>query len=103
VDLAHPTHPAAAGIPTPQVAVGGGQVWFVGYEPGTRSADPANHYGVVGRIDPVTLTVDAVTELPGVGVLNDLQLLVTNGSAWVFDPAVGTITRITPPTADAAP
>lgn len=24
-------------------------------------------------------------------------------SAWVFDPAAGTITRITPPTADAAP
>ena len=43
------------------------QVWFLGYTPGDKSADPANHYGVVGRIDPETMKVVGVTELPGIG------------------------------------
>jgi hypothetical protein len=103
VDLAHPTDAKVAGIPTPQVAVGDGQVWFLGYEPGLRAADPANHYGVVGRIDPKTLKVVGMTELPGVSSLDELQLFAADGSAWVFHYAAGTITRITPPTPVAAP
>jgi streptogramin lyase len=78
-----------------QVAVGDGQVWFLGYEPGLQSDDPANHYGVVGRIDPNTLKVVGVTELPDVGVLDNLRLFVADGSAWVFHSSAGTITRIT--------
>jgi hypothetical protein len=96
IDLAHPNDAVAAGIPTTQVAVGDGQVWFLGYEPGLQADDPANHYGVVGRIDPKTLKVVGMTELPGLGVLDDLQLFVADGSAWVFHDAAGTITRITP-------
>jgi hypothetical protein len=96
IDEAKPSDSTIAGVPTAQVAVGDGQAWFLGYQPGSQSADPANHYGVVGRIDPRTLKVIGVTELPGVSALDDLQLFVAGGSAWVFHDAAGTVTRITP-------
>lgn len=97
VDAADPRVSKIAGIPTAQVAAGDGQVWFLGYAPGDKSADPANHYGVVGRIDPKTMKVTGVTELPDTGALDNPQLFVSDGSAWVYNPSTRAITRITTP------
>ena len=97
VDLAHPGVSAAAGIPTAQVAVGDGEVWFLGYVPAKKADAAANHPGVVGRIDPKTMKVIGVTDLGfGSASLNP-QLFVARGSAWVYDSNTQTITRITTP------
>jgi hypothetical protein len=97
VNAADPSVSDIAGIPTAQVAAGDGQVWFIGYVPGDISARSTNHYGVVGRIDPETMKVIGVTELPGIGVLDDPQLFVADGSAWVYNASTRAITRITTP------
>jgi hypothetical protein len=97
VDAADPSVSEIARIPTAQVAAGDGQVWFLGYVPSDKSADAANHYGVVGRIDPETMKVTGVTELPGIGALDDPQLFVANGSAWVYNASTRAITRVTSP------
>jgi len=96
VDLDHPTR-LAAGIPTPLVADGGGEVWFAGYEPGMQADDPRNHDGAIGRVDPVSLKVIGVTELRGIGNLTEVQLFADSGGAWVYLPGQGTITRIADP------
>jgi hypothetical protein len=87
IDLDAADTPVAAGIPTSQVAAGGGQVWFAGYAPGDGVADPRNHYGVVGRVDPVTMKVVGVTELPGFDAITNPSLFVDSRGAWVLGPS----------------
>jgi hypothetical protein len=72
------------GIPTTYVATGEGQIWFIGYVPGMKTTDPANHFGVVGRIDPTTGRVIAVTELP-MKPYDAAFLRVQGGNAYVLD------------------
>jgi len=43
------------------------------------------------------MKVIGVTELPGIGPLDDPQLFVADGSAWVYNASTRAITRITSP------
>jgi hypothetical protein len=99
VDAADPSKSDITGIPTVQVAAGDGQVWFLGYTPflGSTPGEARDHYGVVGRIDPETMKVIGVTELDGIGAIDDAQLIVADGSAWVYNASTRAITRITTP------
>lgn len=82
-------------IPTYRVASGDGQTWFLGYEPSGTTDNPANDHGTLGRIDPDTGRVIAVTDLP-VGALDTISLIVHRGKAYVLDATAHTLTTVTP-------
>jgi streptogramin lyase len=95
IDTADGNRATIVSVPTYEVAAGDGQTWFLGYEPTGSTRDGANHPGVVGRIDPESGRVIAVTELP-VGALDDPTLIVHRGKAYVLDAATHSLTIVDP-------
>ena len=93
IDASDPTITANAHIPTADVATGDGRVWFLGWVPGEKAASPRNHYGLVGQIDPDTLKVIRVAELP-IGQADETRLAVAGRDAWVVDSTTHTAWKI---------
>ena len=93
IDAADPTTTTSTHIPTADVAVGDGEVWFFGWEPGEKAASPRNHHGLVGQVDPVTLKVLHVADLP-VAPFDDTSLVVADHAAWVVDSTQATVWRV---------
>jgi hypothetical protein len=93
VDASDPTMVDSTGIPTAAVATGDGEAWFLGWIAGEKADSPRNHPGLVGRIDPQTLEVTGVAELP-IGAIDDTRLVVGDGAAWVVDSTTHRIWRV---------
>jgi streptogramin lyase len=93
INTSDPSSRTNAHIPTADVAAGDGEVWFLGWETGKLAASPRNHYGLVGQIDPVTLKVLHVADLP-VSPNDDSTLVVADHAAWVIDSTRATVWRV---------
>jgi hypothetical protein len=93
IDAADPATTTNAHIPTADVAAGDGEAWFFGWEPGELAASPRNHHGLVGQVDPVTLKVLHVADLP-ISPNDDTALVVADHGAWVIDSTQGTVWRV---------
>ena len=93
IDAADPSVTSDTHIPTVDVATGSGRVWFLGWEPGVKTDSPRNHFGLVGQIDPVTMKVIRVADLP-IGAPDETGLAVAGRDAWVVDSTTHTVRRI---------
>jgi hypothetical protein len=93
IDASDPSPVESTHLPTGDVAAGDGQVWFLGWVPVDKAVSAENHPGRVGRVDPETFAVTAVTELP-VGTVDEAELAVGDGAAWVVDSSTHRAWRI---------
>jgi sugar lactone lactonase YvrE len=87
-------YPADAfAIPTPNVAASDQSVWFQGWEPAEKAYDPANRYGIIGRVDPSSGNVVGAVELR-IGPLDDVNLFVVGTDVYVLDTTARTLTEV---------
>jgi hypothetical protein len=79
------------GIPTANVVVGDGEVWFAGYDRDLKTGtdDP----GFVGQVDPSTGHILRAAHVAATE-LQELKLAVDAHAVWVLNLATSTLTRI---------
>jgi hypothetical protein len=94
IDATNPTVAVDVGVPTPQVVVASGQVWFAGYITGGNDQLAGPFHPVVGRIDPETMKVIGVADVPILDPLDTPQLLVHDGIAFVWNAPTQLVSHV---------